>query len=413
MKLFPTLYKKTNTGAIQYWKIKVVEVCECQIYKPEGHEKFMFIPQDDPRADGHSDADDQQFAGEIVTEYGQINTDSPQITKDLIADGKSAGKKNATTAWEQAQKDTQAKWEKQKKKGYVEDVESAQAGEIDTDVIKGGVFPMLAQKFAEHSQKIIYPCFVQPKLDGMRCIATVIDGKCTLWSRTRKPILSAPHIIVELEETFEGQTITLDGELYNHTLHNDFERIMSLARQSEPGEGHTDIQYHIYDKITDGIFADRINELQNDLAMCPFNYVKLLTTSMARDAEEITAIFISFRAQGYEGLIVRNAEGKYTVNKRSYDLQKLKEFIDAEFDIVGIEKEGSGRLQGHVGSFTCKTEDGTEFGVKMEGKQEKLKQYFDDHSLWKGKQLTVTYQRITNKSKVPLHPVGSRIREQE
>ena len=40
--------------------------------------------------------------------------------------------------------------------------------------------PMLAHEFKKNKHKVKYPCIVQPKLDGIRCIATIKDGKCTL-----------------------------------------------------------------------------------------------------------------------------------------------------------------------------------------------------------------------------------------
>src|SRR5271170_7156822 len=101
MKTFPILYKKTSTGAIQMWKISS-------------------IPQ-------HISCGEASI---IVTEHGQVDG-KIQTTKDLITEGKNIGKKNATDAYQQAEAEAQAKWEKQKKKGYVESIEAAQAEELD------------------------------------------------------------------------------------------------------------------------------------------------------------------------------------------------------------------------------------------------------------------------------------------
>jgi DNA ligase-1 len=121
--------------------------------------------------------------------------------------------------------------------------------------------------------------------------------------------------------------------------------------------------------------------------------------------------FNLFRAEQYEGAMLRNKDSKY-VNKRSYDLLKLKEFDDDEFEIIGIE-EGRGKLAGHVGAFVCKTSDGKTFLAKMSGDTEKLADYFKDHSLWSGKRLTVQYQGLTGKERVPRFPVGKSIRDYE
>jgi len=99
------------------------------------------------------------------------------------------------------------------------------------------------------------------------------------------------------------------------------------------------------------------------------------------------------------------------VPKRSMDLQKLKEFHEDEFQIVGIE-EGKGKLQGHVGAFNCVTKDGVDFKAKLEGDTEYLKQCFENEALWKGKKMTVVYQGF-GINKRPRFPVAKAIRDYE
>lgn len=390
----PRLFKKTNTGAIQFWDIFVQEK---QVEVPH--------PSEDPLAGTIRVA-----AGEIVTVYGQLGTTSPQRTSDIVKEGKNPGKKNATTALEQAAKECLAKWQKQKKKGYVETEEAARAQEVDEEFVAGGIAPMLAQSFSKHAKKIKWPAYIQPKLDGMRAIAIVRNGKATLWSRTRKQITSVPHIIAELEANFTD--VILDGELYNHDLNADFEKLMSLARQDEPGEGHEQIQYHVYDMVSDKIFADRNDELTSLLATVNMDIIVPVQTGMAQEESQVSEMFAVVRGNGYEGVMLRNGDSLYEQGKRSYGLQKVKEFEDAEFDIVGIE-EGRGKLQGHVGSFVCRTADGKQFLAKMSGDLGRLKQFFEDHSLWTGKRLTVQFQGLTGANGVPRFPVGLRIREEE
>lgn len=266
---------------------------------------------------------------------------------------------------------------------------------------------MLAQNFSKHSDKITYPAYVQPKLDGIRCIAIHKDGKCTLWSRNQKPITSMPHLIEQIESVYKSIDIILDGELYNHKFKSNFSKIVSLVKQQEPDKDHELVQYHIYDLIdSDQSFIDRISTLEVDL---PSKYLHLVSTELVADVSEVTSKFKNFREKGFEGLMIRNANSLY-VNKRSFDLQKVKEFDDAEFEIIGI-KEGKGKLLGHVGSFVCKTKKGNEFCVKMTGDTNQLKEYFINHNLWKNKLLTVQYQGLTGKENVPRFPIGLRFKE--
>jgi len=377
----PVLYKKTNTGAIQYWKICTYE-------------------------------DSDHSTGYIMeTEYGQVDTDSPQTTFDTIYEGKNEGKANATTPAIQAEKEAKARWEKQKKKGYVETIEAAEKGEVD-NIIEGGIEPMLAHTFEKQGHKISYPCYIQPKLDGIRCIAIVKNGKCTLWSRTRKPITSCPHIIKEIERMFEFADIVLDGELYNHEFKDNFEHIVHLVRQEEPDAQCTDVGYYIYDTINGDTFEKRHGYLYKCITIgnSAFDYVRLVDTTLVNE-NETGYWYDIFKKDGYEGAMLRNVKGLY-VNKRSVDLIKIKEFKDEEFEITGID-EGRGKLAGHVGAFVCVTSDGKEFLAKMSGETAKLKEYFENHKLWKGKRLTVKFQGLTGANGVPRFPVGIAIRDYE
>lgn len=350
--------------------------------------------------------------GEITTRYGQVGTNNPQETRDIIRTGKNLNKKNSTTAFQQAVLEAQAKHEQQRKKGYVASKKAAIAGELDK-IIKGGVQPMLAHTYAKNGHKINFPCTGQPKLDGVRCIAVIKNGKCTLWSRTRKPINSVPHIIHELEKLFAGQTITLDGELYNHDYHDNFEDLIDIIRADEPQENHSIIQYHVYDLVNlDKPCSQRLLELSSFLET---EKASRIAPSLQRvvprtldSQDDIEKYHNECREANYEGCMVRNIDSKYE-NKRSYNLQKVKIMQDAEFPIVGFQ-EGRGKLQGHIGKFLCTTPEGKEFGAKLRGKLSRLKEYFDDHTLWKGKQLTVTFQAYT-KDGIPRFPVGKAIRD--
>jgi len=365
----PTLYKKTSTGAIQFWTIS---------------------------ADGNT----------ITTTYGQVGTDSPQVTTDIIKEGKNAGRVNATTPEQQAQAEAKAKWTKQLKKGYVKTQEEAEAGTVD-EVIEGGVLPMLAHKYRDHAKKIKFPCFGQPKFDGIRCLAIKKDGVCTLWSRTRKPIKSVPHIIKAIE-AMPQDNFALDGELYNHDYRQDFDTIIELVRPDEPVEGHEVVELHVYDTPTDQPYNARKDWL---IATVPTGGPLVLAeTHVVASAADVDPFHELMLERGYEGAMLRNADALY-VNKRSYDLQKVKTMVDAEFKIVDFE-EGRGRLTGHVGSFWCVMEDGGRFKAKMKGKTVRLKEYFEDHSLWRGKIPTVQYQNLTPDG-LPRFPVGKAIRDYE
>lgn len=367
MKKFPILYKKTSTGKIQTWEIWV-----------EG--------------------------STIYSESGQL--DGKKIkSEDTVKEGKNIGKANETTPATQALAEAESRWVGKTKKGYTTSIEGASSGVVE-DIIEGGINPMLAKSYAEQGEKIIFPCAVQPKLDGIRCIAM---GK-SLWTRTRKPIISVPHILKSISGFSKN---IFDGELYNHDFKNDFEKITHIVNQKkEADKDHELCQYHIYDIPSDQPFIERLALLAEIFKDIPKNSpLKMVETLIVKDEVELMEAYEKFKSQGYEGAMARNLNSPYEF-KRSNHLQKMKEFEDAEFEIIGGE-EGRGKLQGHLGAFICKTHDGTEFKVKMSGETKLLKHYWENLKHHLGMALTVKFQGLTGKNGVPRFPVGLRIRDYE
>jgi DNA ligase-1 len=318
---------------------------------------------------------------------------------------------------QQAEMQAESDWKKQLKKGYVKSIEEAQAGVVDA-IIEGGISPMLAHKFNEQGHKIKYPALAQPKLDGHRCTSqnmTVLlhhisenGNEISLWSRTRKPITSCPHIIEALKYTTFPR---LDGELYNHEYHNNFEELSSLIRQEEPKEGYEKIQYHVYDMPSSDMTNGERNEiLQSFKKGFEGTPIQIVETLVVNDEDELMEAFDHFIAQGYEGCMVRNMDGLY-VNKRSYDLQKVKDFLDDEFKVIGVKVGTKGSMSGKA-VFTFELSNGETFDAKMKGKLDDLIQYAEHPELIIGKMVTVKYQGYTKYGK-PRFPVAMRIRYEE
>jgi DNA ligase-1 len=375
---FDTLYSGNKNGSVQQWTISV--------------------------------------SGATITKvYGQVSG-ALQTTTDVVRKGKNLGRTNATTPVTQARAEAKSQWEKKLKSGYVRVLSDAQSGAVDTQFIEGGVEVMLAQKFSQHGGKIDYPAFVQPKLDGVRCIAILEGGVCTLWTRTRKPITGVPHIVEAIEQQFSGvrwpgrpswQKIVLDGELYQHDYKDKFEQIVSFVRQSVPKIGHTVVEYHVYDVIEEGdMFAARTWTVEELSLRAPLVTVE---TTEVDSLDEVLSMDTTHRAAGYEGTIVRQATAMYEAG-RSMGLQKIKQFDDAEFEVTGV-RAGRGRMS-ECAIFTCSTKTGESFACKMEGALDTLKPYLTNPDTAIGKKLTVRYQGLTNGG-VPRFPIGVGVRDYE
>ena len=243
-----------------------------------------------------------------------------------------------------------------------------------------------------------------------RAIAIKKGENVTLWTRTRKPITSCPHIVEAVQKKFKGQDVTLDGELYHHDYKEEFEKIVSAVRKENPTEESAKVQYHIYDCVNDNPFMVRSGLISRFLSDgC--EVLKVVPTVDIVSEEQVAEHFDNYIYLGYEGLMLRNLMSPYE-NKRSYHLQKVKEFDDAEFEIVGVE-EGRGKLQGLAGAIVCKTPSGETFKAKPMGDQESTRKYVENPDLIIGKMLTVKYQGLTGKNKVPRFPAGVAIRDYE
>ena len=222
---------------------------------------------------------------------------------------------------------------------------------------------MLAHKYNE--DKADYPAFIQPKLDGVRCLFTAKGA----FSRANNRFMNVEHIEQALKPFFaKNPTAVLDGELYNHELKDDFEKIISLVKKRKPTdndrlEAAELVQYHIYDVVSMTIagYATRLNYLNSDVfrgfATWPIMQVD---TQVAHDSDDAVKFHAKNLKLGYEGSIYRSMEGKYK-GTRSWDLMKFKDFHDAEAHIIGYE-EGKGKREGTLGKFIMQDDDGNEFG---------------------------------------------------
>jgi len=274
--------------------------------------------------------------------------------------------------------------------------------------------PMLAHKVNENRIDFSEEVFIQPKLDGVRCIFTK-DGA---YSRTGKEFHNLQHIKIDLEKFFDMQpNAILDGELYNHNLRDDFEQIISLVRKQKPTDkdrlnAHKLIQYHVYDMIAEGpSYEDRLNWLLSSKNLWSDSVISVETIQVNKYEEAANVHYDGFLKQGYEGSILR-LNGPYE-QKRSYNLQKFKDFSDTEATIVGYEA-GKGKFTGLIGKFLMIDDNGIEFGCPI-GKGYN----YDDRRFilnnihdYIGKRATFTYFERT-KAGSYRHPLYKTIRDYE
>jgi DNA ligase-1 len=225
--------------------------------------------------------------------------------------------------------------------------------------------PMLAYKVDKKPVDWSENVYIQPKLDGVRCVIQLDDkGNVYAYSRTGKPWLNIAHILEDLKPSFDlNPDMILDGELYNHDLRDNFEKIISLVRKQKPTDSdRLDskelVQFHCYDYAnTEDSYSIRMSNLAcSDFYSYCVKYVK---TNLVLRMDDARVYHSRNLANGYEGSILR-LDGPYQ-RKRSYNLQKFKDFHDTEATIIGYE-EGKGKREGTLGKFFMMDDDQNEFG---------------------------------------------------
>jgi len=272
--------------------------------------------------------------------------------------------------------------------------------------------PMLAHKY--NPDKADYPAYIQPKLDGVRCVFT----KNGAYSRTGKEFKNVDHIKKALKNFFNNNpTFIIDGELYNHGLKDDFEKIISLVRKTKPTEEHKQeaselIQYHVYDiaNLAHATYTNRLNILNSSFT---YTYpICKVETKVVLDYDEAVKQHRKYLKLGYEGSIYRSMSGKYK-NTRSWDLMKFKDFDDSEATIINYEL-GKGKRKGTLGKFIMLDDEGVEFGCPP-GKgynYKDLAKMLDNINDYIGQRATFTYFQRT-KAGSYRHPLYKCIRNYE
>jgi DNA ligase-1 len=341
-----------------------------------------------------------------------------QTTVREYTEGKNIGRKNETTPLQQCTQETERKrQDKIEKEGYTESFSEEPATQTT-------IYPMLAHKYepkTNSSKKhgIEYPCFVQPKLDGLRCIVYIdaAANKIKFQSRTGSQFVGLDHLSKSLTPIFSrNPKLIFDGELYTDQM--PFEELAGLikkkTRSAIDGPRVEKIEYHVYDLVEiETPFVERFAHLHKILSTTipPLSHVRLVPSITVQTVQEFKTRFTEYVEQGYEGIMLRNIQGKYQQGYRSHDLQKYKEFFEDEYEISGF-KEGDGRDKGTV-IWTCLTPDGREFSVRPRGTMETRRELYESATAkpdaYIGRHLTVIYQELSEQG-VPRFPVGKDVR---
>lgn len=337
--------------------------------------------------------------------------------------------KQGRGVYEQAVSEAQGKIKKQYDKGYRYNKE---------DLEELPLLAMLAADYRKQGHRIQYPCFTSVKYDGVRCVAKCVQKlsgiDILLESRTGQQY-DIPHVKEALRAVMKPGEV-LDGEIYKHgyalqdivsavkrtDTQKEVDKTFKTYDKNPSADNHAEYQealkidmlrpqleFHVFDMPSEETFDVRMNLMQYYMASrVSFTHPFIVTThyEIAHSEEEMKAQHKDAVAKGYEGIMLRNYSGVYESGKRSADLQKYKEFLDSEFEIVGWTTDKEGLIV-----FQCQNDlNDKQFSVII-GTQEQKATWVSIADQFIGKQITVKYQSRYKDTLLPQFPVGVAIRD--
>lgn len=276
-------------------------------------------------------------------------------------------------------------------------------GALNSDFVE----PMLAQTFKEWKQPVPDQektrCFGQAKLDGVR----MMMYRNGLWTRTGEPIISVPHIQTELSDLMDyDPSFRLDGELYNHELHDELDKISGLSRLKVIDSGTLEktriLQYHVYDcPSLSGDYPQRHAALTEAIRAIGSDHIRIVPYTELFDEDG----FIEYTEKNlelkYEGTMLRYGGYGYEYGKRSKSLEKVKPFITEEFILVDIE-EGNGNWSGRAKRAIVRLSDGQLCEAGIRGDFAFAEKLLREKHLYIGGEVTVRFFRYTKDGKLNL-----------
>lgn len=289
-------------------------------------------------------------------------------------------------------------------KGYSDNLKEVQ--EIShNSFADGSIMPMLLNKV--DLNKVKYPCYVQRKYDGMRCITEFVNNSISQKTRENN-IINIEHIKNNVKKIFDEQLKQpFDGEIYLHK--KDLGDMISIYKN---GDTEQVLSYVIYDIPNLELSFEKRRNLLMAIDLEGLDNIKIDFGTLVENEEQLLNFYNQALEEGYEGAVVCDPNSLYTSGFRSNSKMKVKPRETDEFKCVG-HYFNKGKMAGQS-TLICETKDGKNtFHVKMKGTTEQRLQYakeFEEKFL--NKLVTVEYRKLS-KYGVPIEAVGICVRDYE
>lgn len=339
--VFETLYNKQK-NKIRYWK-GYIELYNDKVLvdiKPDYISDYKF---------------NESYFTLYMTSSGLIDGKETILAPTSILEGKNIGKKNETNVLTQALITVRSLYLKKNNSGYITETEyKNNNNEINNQNNSILPFPMSLNIYEKHKNKIEYPCYIQPKLDGIRLIAHIKNNEVIFTSRRLNEIYGFDNIKKELEKLNLDETFYMDGELYTHGM--SLQDISSIVRnEKEDKENESLLKFYIFDcfdtEAPDVSFNERIEYLREIIKLNNFKFIEFVPTTMIYSEKEGDKLFKTYIDNEYEGIVYKNTDAIYEFSfnkeKRSMNYLKRKVNFTDEYTIMDFT-EGKGSHKGCI-----------------------------------------------------------------
>ena len=242
-------------------------------------------------------------------------------------------------------------------------------------------------------KKLNFPLYIQPKLDGYRCVAIYQDSEWKLFSRNGKEYKNFPQIIEKLNQ-YANINFVYDGEI----MSDDFMSMQQTAFSDKKKRVVGDLFYAVFDRIL-------LTDWQEQKSATPFfqrfsainefeelNEIKLVRTIEINDLNQISEFHQQFVTEGYEGLMIRN-NTPYEW-KRTDNLIKVKDMKTMDCRILDVQY-GSNKFTDRMGAILVLQENGIECLVGGGFSDEERLHFIQQKQELIGKIIEVKYQELT------------------
>lgn len=299
--------------------------------------------------------------------------------------------------------------------------------------------------------------YLQPKLDGIRCVARLqetsstefadardefadshesfADAQCVMTTNNGKEFPWFEEMRKEIIEFLNGKDYLdgLDGEIYSHeinsedgsqvTFENRFSVIQSVCgiARSTPHPLENQLKLCVFDLVDlSGTLSQqqRFDKLKGLFSGYTGKYVKLVKTLKVHNINSVGTYHDEFAGQGYEGVMVRSADLTY-IQKRTLYMRKYKNFNDIEVRVIGAQKdEGLGdatfvwKCQVLDEDTSVSSSSKKVFKAKPRGTEADKIIWWKNRDDYIGKLLTVKFQNYSADG-IPRFPIGIGFREDQ